>query len=194
MIPSSEISSFRPRRAFLGYERKETDEFLEHVAELLERAGKRIEDSEAELARHREKEQSLNEALLAVAKTADAIKRDARSEAETIRAGALELDQFVATTRSQLSAFLRETLEKLATIAQVTRPGEQVELSEEEEGERGGASEVREEVPSPVGGVESQEDAVEPPETDGSIFERLKPYRAEASGTPARPVSERRRP
>ena len=116
MIPSpSEISSFRPRRAFLGYERKETDEFLEHVAELLERAGKRIEDSEAELARHREKEQSLNEALLAVAKTADAIKRDARSEAETIRAGALELDQFVATTRSQLSAFLRETLETLVT-------------------------------------------------------------------------------
>ena len=51
----------------------ERNGLLDHVAELLERAGKRIEDSEAELARHREKEQSLNEALLAVAKTADAI-------------------------------------------------------------------------------------------------------------------------
>jgi chromosome segregation ATPase len=181
-MPSpSEISSFRPRRALLGYERKETDEFLEHVAELLERAGKRIEDSEAELARHQEKEQSLNEALLAVAKTADAIKRDARSEAETIRAGALELDQFVATTRAQLSAFLRETLETLERLAGEIQTRGQLAHSEEPAEPDLSPALVEELAPSlPVDASRAGDGS---PEAAESVLERLRPYRADASGT-----------
>ena len=194
MIPSpSEISSFRPRRAFLGYERKETDEFLEHVAELLERAGKRIEDSEAELARHREKEQSLNEALLAVAKTADAIKRDARSEAETIRAGALELDQFIATTRSQLSAFLRETLETLERLAgEIQTRGQLAQSEEQPEPDLSAEPDlspalVEELTPSSPSDASGSVDGS--PAAAESVLERLRPYRADASNTVPSPGS-----
>ena len=52
--PSSEISTFRPRRTLFGYERKSTDKFLEHVAELLEKAGERLAEVERELSAYRE--------------------------------------------------------------------------------------------------------------------------------------------
>lgn len=184
--PSSEISSFQPRRSLFGYERKATDDFLEHVAVLLEEAGKRLDEAESELSRSREKEHSLHEALLAVAKTSEAIKHDARREAESIRGDALELQQFVASTRSKLSAFLHETLEKLDGIADEIDRREVAHT--EQEGEPLEAAHRAEElVPTPE--TEAKEDELKPLEEAGSIFERLRPYRVDTSGSPRSPGS-----
>lgn len=113
MPSSSDLPVFRPKRALFGYERKATDTFLARVAEVLASAREQLERNETELAEHREKERSLNEALLQVANFSDAVKADARIEEQAIRDRALALEQIVTATASELGAFLRETLEKV---------------------------------------------------------------------------------
>ena len=177
--PSTEISSFQPRRRLFGYERKATDDFLEHVAELLEHAGKRLDQVEAELARHQEKEQSLNEALATVAKTADSIKHDARLEVEKMRMHARELEQFVTATRERLSGFLRETLVEMERIAEQTEARSRVEQSGEEQLLE--TPDTAREVIPPAE-IEAKEDDEGATEEAGSLLERLRPYRVDASG------------
>ena len=181
--PSSEISSFRPRRTLFGYERKSTDKFLEHVAELLEKAGERLEEVESELAEHREKEQSLNEALLAVARSAETIKHAARSEAEAIQMHARRLDEFVAQKRSQMSVFLEETLESLEKLSDEIHAGSQVTDTPEEETKLLAApetpKEVRDEMPTAATADSDKEDG-QAPDEGASIFERLRPYKMAA--------------
>jgi DivIVA protein. len=121
---SSEISSFRPRRRFFGYDRKATDDFLTHVSSLVEQAQEQLEQAEKELVGYREKERSIGEALLSVAKVADSIKHDARVEEEAIRRQTRNLEETVAATRSQLGTFLRETLDKLAELPEHLDPSE----------------------------------------------------------------------
>jgi hypothetical protein len=116
LLPYPDIASFRPGRSLFGYKRKPTNEFLAHVAELLRYAEEQLGKAQAELAEHRDREFALNEALLSIARVAEAIKRDARLEAETIRAQAHEVEEFVAGTRSQLKAFLQETLARLGQL------------------------------------------------------------------------------
>ena len=188
MSPSSELSSFRPRRRLFGYGRRATDDFLDYLAGVLEDTSRQLEKSESQLLGYRENEQSLNEALLAVAKNADAIKHDVHREVESIRANARELDKLVAATCAHLSAFLTETLETLEQVAGDIQPrGEtadseaELELLEPDEFE---------EEPS----FAAEEPAVEqkdngPSEETGSLLERLRPYlvdpsdRAPSSGT-----------
>jgi chromosome segregation ATPase len=128
-LPSSEISSFRLRTRLFGYERKATDEFLKHVAELVQKAQERIEQVETELAEHRQKESSLNEVLLSAAR----VMRDARLEEERIRTQARNLKQVVATTRTQLTMVLRETLQKLEQVPDEIGAGRETEQGERNE-------------------------------------------------------------
>jgi DivIVA protein len=113
---SSEVPSFRPRRALLGYERRATDRFLEQVAEIVRHANERLHQAENELAAYRDKERLLHEALLSVAKVADSIRHEAGVEEEAIRADARELATIVERTRSRLTTFMRETLESVARV------------------------------------------------------------------------------
>jgi hypothetical protein len=185
-LPSPEIPSFRPRRKLVGYDRKATDGFVERVADLLEQAGKRADRAEAEIAQYREQERSLHEALMSVAKTADAIKEDARREAEAMREQAREFEELGVKARSQLSSFLHETLERLEGI-----PGEietHYRVADPEKEEPFEASGTAEES-SASAEVEAKGDDVEPPEDGGSILERLRPYRADASGSARSPGS-----
>jgi DivIVA protein len=115
--PPFALPAFRPKRALFGYERKATDTFLAQVAEVLGKAHEQLERGENELAEHREKERSLNEVLLQIAKVSDAVKADARLEEKAIRDRARDLEQIVTATRSELGSFLRETLEKLDRLA-----------------------------------------------------------------------------
>jgi hypothetical protein len=145
--PSSEISSFRPHRKFFGYDRKATDEFLKRVATLVEQAQTRLDQGESELAGYREKERSINEVLLSMAKVADSIKHDARLEEETIRRQARNLEEILTTTRSQLGSFLRETLERLEQLP------EEIDSSNERESlgtEAFDASDLADHLASPV--------------------------------------------
>lgn len=108
-----ELPAFRPKRALFGYERKATDKFLAQVAEVLGSAREQLDQSENDLAKHREKERSLNEVLLQIARVSDAVKADARHEEQAIRDRARDLEQILTATRSELGSFLRESLEKL---------------------------------------------------------------------------------
>jgi chromosome segregation ATPase len=176
MPQSSDIATFRPPRGLFGYQRKPTDEFLGYVAELLEQAGKRLDGAESELARYREKERSLNEALLAVAKTADAIKDDARHEAETIRGEARRLDELVAATRTRLSAFLHETLETLQGIAEDIPSRGQVPQADAPE-----SSSAADTHGTPSVEAETKPESAEPAKETGSLVERLRAYRTDSS-------------
>jgi hypothetical protein len=179
--PSFEISSFRPRRTLFGYERRAVDVFLKHVAELLEEAGNRLDNAERELSQYREKEQSLNEALLAVAKTAESIKHDAHEEAEAVRAHVRELDQFVSTSRSQMSAFLHGTLESLERLSDGIHAGSQVACAQEPAlVEPEPAEQIAQATPE----SEQDDSQSQPPEQDGSIFARLRPYLVDTSRAP----------
>jgi ABC-type transporter Mla subunit MlaD len=185
---SSEISSFRPRRKLFGYEREATDQFLARTAELLEQAGKRLAQVEAELAEQREQERSLKEALLAAATIADAIKQHARGEADAIRAEARELDAFVATTRSYLSAFLRETLERLETVSsEIEAARERVDHFPDEK-----TMEVPDTSEEVAASAETKQDDGSRPD-DGSpgagdsILERLRQYRVDTRDSPHPP-------
>jgi hypothetical protein len=158
-------------------------------AEIVERTEKRIDQAETELAGHRENERSLSEALLSVAKVADTIKHDARLEEETIRRQARNLEQIVATTRSQLTAFLHETLEKLEQLSDEIDTSSQPERLEHAETLK--ASDLAEQLtPSVVRAkwepsvVRAQWDGVEQIEGSGATVEGLGPEAAGNSHSP----------
>jgi hypothetical protein len=146
------------------------NEVLRKDVELLERAQQWLGQLERELAEQREEARSLTETLLAAARAGEAIKHDAREEAEAIRAEGRALQEFVATRGAQFAAFLLETLEKLETLSVETMVGDRV-VSGEEEPPHAPASSLEltpAAEPSPDGGGEG----------DGSILERLRPYGA----------------
>ncbi len=181
---ASEIATFRPRRRLFGYDRRSTDEFLAHVAELLEQASTRLAQVEVELAEKRKSEGSLSEALMAAAKTADAIKVDARREADSIRAEVRELDEFVAETRSHLSSFLRDALERLERVSdEIETAHDRVEQFGEEE-QVGEFVTAEERTLSPE---DHPDDA--PSEAPDSVLERLRAYHADTSGSSRAPES-----
>jgi len=185
--PSFEISSFRPRRGLFGYERKATDELIAYAADMLEHTSSRLDEAERELAEYREKEQSLNDALLAVAKSAEAVKADARRQAESIRANAREVDELVATTCTHLSSFLGETLATLERVAaEIQSRGETLQAREAaaalEEPAVAGSEEEAE--PEPVAKAEPVEEAE--PEPVGSAG----PVEAAQRVAEAQPVEE----
>jgi hypothetical protein len=170
---SSEIRAFRPPRRLFGYDRQVTDEFREAVAILLEEASERLTRAEAELGKKRESERSLNDALLAAARTAQSMKEDARREADAIRAEVQELDGLVGATRSQLSAFLRETLEKLEHVSsEIERAREPIErLAKEEDG-----ADVRAEEEAPHAEQSQAPEAAS--DSEESVVDRLSAYHA----------------
>jgi DivIVA protein len=169
------VAGFQPGRKLFGYDRKATDEFLAHTGEVLTRTGQRLAQLEAELVEQREKARSLTETLLAAARAGEAIKQDARQEADTIRAEGRALEEFVATRRSQFSAFLRETLEKLETLPGEGEAAERVDQAWEEEPQAPPSQ-----LETPPAAETSPDDGGAGP--DDSILERLKPYRVDSRG------------
>jgi cell division septum initiation protein DivIVA len=156
---SFQISSLRPRRSLVGYNRKATDEFIQHTASVLERTSKQLEETEKELAAYREREQSLNDALLAVAKSAEAVKADARREADSIRASARKVDELLAVTCTHLSSFLRETLESVERVAAEIQSRAETAEGVVEGVEAPAAEPEPEPEPEPVGAAEPAYDA-----------------------------------
>jgi len=166
-----------------GYDRRATEDFCDYVAGVLEDTSRQLERTESELFEYREKEQSLNEALLSVAKSAEAIKHDVHQEAESIRANARDLEELVAATCAHLSAFLTETLETLEQVAGDAHSRGETADSEAELQVR--EPDGFEEEPSFAAEPAAERKDNGPSEESGSVLGRMRPYLVDPSDRPS---------